>query len=296
MYLLPFANTLNNHSLGVVLTLMAVYPLMHGTNIVSAWTRRNLFLSGLSAAMLFTLELPGLALLLGLAGMIAWVSGKRVGWYLAGASLPLIAMAVSMIAATGELIPAYAKFGGPWYEYPGSHWMKLSNPNARGIDFAKEPKWLYGFQLLFGHHGIFSLTPVWLLGGIGMVGISRRWNRTRLRDDIFGMIATLSLLISVVVIGFFHRQDEQLRRLDIGAALAILADTALAADDATVARSAVDVENGSAGGAGVCRGDGVYGALSAGESVAAPVAVSDVRILRLAALLNEINPGVRIDG
>jgi hypothetical protein len=63
----------------------------------------------------------------------------------------------------------YAKFGGPWYEYEGSHWAKRhQDPRPEGIDFIDEPKPVYAFNFLVGHHGLFSLTPIWLLALGGM--------------------------------------------------------------------------------------------------------------------------------
>jgi hypothetical protein len=86
----------------------------------------------------------------------------------------------------------YAKFGGPWYEYAGSHWAKR-NP---GIDFIDEPKYVYAFNLLIGHHGLFSLTPVWLLAVVGMF----RSVRAPLEAS---RLHRLTPLIAAVVIGFY---------------------------------------------------------------------------------------------
>ena len=79
--------------------------------------------------------------------------------------------------ALGEVLPAYAKFGSEWYKYPGSHWLEETGKIKGGIDFArfKETKAEYAFHLLFGHHGLFSLTPVMLLSLAGML-----WGAARL--------------------------------------------------------------------------------------------------------------------
>ena len=53
-----------------------------------------------------------------------------------------------------------------WYEYPGTYWK---DGIRRGVDRG-EPSWLvYFLNMTIGHHGIFSLTPLWLLVPIGIV-------------------------------------------------------------------------------------------------------------------------------
>ena len=81
---------------------------------------------------------------------------------------------------------------------------------AKGIDFANEPKAVYAFHLLFGHHGWFSLTPVWLLGAGGLAGsawpgVAGRANelvrpsRGRTGLDDLPLFGAMTLAVSVVV-------------------------------------------------------------------------------------------------
>jgi hypothetical protein len=51
-----------------------------------------------------------------------------------------------------------------WYEYPGSYWITP----RRGVDRGEPSRSKYAFHATFGHHGIFSLTPFWLLFPIGL--------------------------------------------------------------------------------------------------------------------------------
>ena len=46
-----------------------------------------------------------------------------------------------------------------WYDYPGSYW---TTPR-KGVDRGEASKMTYAFHATLGHHGIFSLTPFWLL-------------------------------------------------------------------------------------------------------------------------------------
>jgi len=51
-----------------------------------------------------------------------------------------------------------------WYDYEGSYWQPK---NLRGIDRGESSPAVYAFHVLIGHHGLFSLTPLWLLSAAG---------------------------------------------------------------------------------------------------------------------------------
>ncbi|MGI9465738.1 MAG: hypothetical protein ACR2OA_01310 [Rubripirellula sp.] len=53
-----------------------------------------------------------------------------------------------------------------WYEYPNTYWK---DGTRRGVDQGEPSKLVYLFQMTFGHHGLFSLTPLWLLVPIGLL-------------------------------------------------------------------------------------------------------------------------------
>lgn len=92
-----------------------------------------------------------------------------------------------------------------WYDYPGSYWLNDS-PKKSQIDQGEPSALNYAFHLLFGHHGLFLLTPIWLLSFAGMIALaagaklagrfSMRW---------LGLIA---LVVSIVVIAFYLSRPE----------------------------------------------------------------------------------------
>jgi hypothetical protein len=47
-----------------------------------------------------------------------------------------------------------------WYEYERSYWQ---DKNKVGVDRGEPSRAVYAFHTLLGHHGVFSLTPVWIL-------------------------------------------------------------------------------------------------------------------------------------
>jgi hypothetical protein len=87
-----------------------------------------------------------------------------------------------------------------WYDYEyesggktvDSYWR-----NRQGIDRGEPSKFVYALHVLVGHHGVFSLTPIWLLSLAGALmwltsgEVSRR------------QLAMATLLISIVCLTFF---------------------------------------------------------------------------------------------
>lgn len=86
-----------------------------------------------------------------------------------------------------------------WYEFPGSYW---SGGELQGVDRGEESVAVYAFHCLIGHHGIFSLTPIWLLSVAGLmislVGRDRDWRS----------LAGAILLLSLVVLGFYLSRPQ----------------------------------------------------------------------------------------
>src|SRR5436190_23510608 len=67
----------------------------------------------------------------------------------------------------------------------------------------------YAFHMLFGHHGLFSLSPIWFLAVAGMVWGGRNvWRRgpTAAAPPAAAeltMLATLALALTAVVFAFY---------------------------------------------------------------------------------------------
>ena len=79
-----------------------------------------------------------------------------------------------------------------WYEYPGSYWI---DPN--GIDRGESSLLVHAFHVLIGHHGVFSLTPLWILSFWGAVQVIRK------RPSELFSWAIGSLLLSCVCLAFY---------------------------------------------------------------------------------------------
>jgi hypothetical protein len=135
------------------------------------------------------------------------------------------------------LRPAYAEFdsAGGWYSYEGSYWLKPAPGQVKtGIDWARqhETRADYAFNVLIGHHGLFSLTPIWLLSVVGMVAVlgglwsgrppagppangqtPERGRQHLLRPLLFPssgltLVRVLTLVLTVVVVGFYLYKSD----------------------------------------------------------------------------------------
>lgn len=212
-----FCITLNNHTLGAFTALAAIFPwlnrpanekLLFGRLPVPepppAW---GIALSGLFAGLTASLELPGLALAAGIFTILVIRSPiKTLAFYLPLALAPLVLQQVINYLAIGQWEPVYAKVESVWYRYEGSHWFVAQGQIKHGIDWAwqHESRLAYAFHLLIGHHGLFSLTPIWLLAFAGMIAAGVRLIRREPDpSSLPKLFAPSALAISLVLIGFY---------------------------------------------------------------------------------------------
>lgn len=211
-FLVTFSGTLNNHTPAAFCVLFATYPLMRAIQAKQDMTPRGYFFCGFFAGLAATFDLPAAAFLAAI-GLPLLVARPRnaILLFAPGACIPIIALLVCNYVAMGRLTPAYGEFGGPWYNYSGSHWAKLGTPQAKGIDFNTEPTSVYAFHLLLGHHGWFSLTPMWFIALASLIGLGIR-SAVDVRK-LFGkavgtgwtleLFAAMTLVVSVVVFVFY---------------------------------------------------------------------------------------------
>jgi hypothetical protein len=213
-FVTTFSTTLNNHTVAAWSALFALYAAVriwspdeaHGPRAVGWYA-----LAGFFAAFTACNELPAAAFAVALFLMLLWESPRRaLAGFLPAALIPIAAFFLTNYLAIGELNPAYEKFGGPWYDYEGSYWR-----GAKGIDTAgmQESRGVYAFHLLLGHHGAFSLTPVFLLALAGMVALSLRARPALFRSPQQGesvesgrgltLAGLLTLGVTVVVLAFY---------------------------------------------------------------------------------------------
>lgn len=197
-FLSTFLNTFNNHTVAANLVLWSLCPALR---ILNAGERRWYWfvLAGLFAALAVTNEFPAAIYLVGL-GLLLLRSDWRstLTLFAPAALLPVAVHFWLTLIQTGGWTPFYAKFGTEVYNYQGSYWL-----NPQGVDRNLDAPWQYFLHCFIGHHGIFSLTPIFLLS---------LWGWARRPSSIAANLRPvhyLSLLCTLVVIGFYMTRTEQ---------------------------------------------------------------------------------------
>ncbi|MCY2966736.1 MAG: hypothetical protein NT069_24425, partial [Planctomycetota bacterium] len=202
-FLTPFLITLNNHNPGAVCLVFSLAPLCR--LIEGDRSRWRFALAGFFAAACACCELPAATWGLIAFGLACRADLKKTfAWFVPAALIPLGLFFYTNWQATGGFLPTYASFGAsgtnPYhYVVDGipSYWMK---PSA--IDVGESSAAVYVFHCIIGHHGIFSLTPIFLFSAVawGMLP----W----LSDRIWKTIVAITLALTVIVIAFYLLQTK----------------------------------------------------------------------------------------
>lgn len=189
-FLNTFAIVLNNHIIAAVSASLALYATVR---ILHDGDRRLRYfaLAGLAAAFTAASELPAASFLGCLGVLLLWRAPRET---LVAFAPGVLVVAVAFFAtnwiAHGSLNPPY---GHPdWYDYPKSYWT-----NRTGIDVGEESRAAYALHVLVGHHGIFSLTPIWLFSVAGMFAWLVRG------DGLRRELAAIALAVTVVCLVFY---------------------------------------------------------------------------------------------
>lgn len=216
-FLLTFAGTLNNHLPAAYCVLFASYPLVRAIQENRDMAPAGYCVCGFFAALAATFELPALSFLAALFIPLLIARPRHtLLFFVPCALLPVAAAFATNYAAMGQLLPAYTEFGGPWYNFEGSHWAKRGTPAAKGIDFNDEPTRIYAFHLTLGHHGWFSLTPVWLLALAALLamgirsapGVAKMFGNKKGTGWTAEVFAAMTLVVSLAVFAFYLTRTQ----------------------------------------------------------------------------------------
>jgi len=161
-YLTSYSVSLNNHTLAACATFFALYCWVR-VECDGQRRRRYFFLAGLCAAWAAANEMPAVLFAAVLFAAFLRLNARRAFFCFLP---PALAMAAAFFCATylaaGSLLPYTFNPEPSLGAYANSPWI-----NPVGIDALQEPKWLYMFNMLLGHHGILSLTPVFVFAFYG---------------------------------------------------------------------------------------------------------------------------------
>jgi len=147
-------------------------------------------LAGLALGLLPALVPTGLAITGALSLYLVAVDRKKAVLWFLPALLPGMLM---------QLLLAYHISGSFKLFYLNSALKAHGNfyfRNPAGIDALREPKWLYALNVLLGHHGLFSMTPLYCFGLYELVRSikARRW----LGESLVCFASVLAYLIFAI--------------------------------------------------------------------------------------------------
>jgi hypothetical protein len=197
-YLTPYLIPLNNHLIAACCMMFALHA---GLRIWQDGRREWYWFvtAGLFGGLAFAAELPA-AVFGAVLGLALFYKAPR------RALLLCLPMMLAVIAAyfytnyqaTGSIEPMPMRFTevkGP-YHYEGSYWHANNYyEGPTNIDAAKEPKQVYLANLILGHHGFFSLTPIFFLS---LLGIGRHLANGRRGLATGTSVALILILVAVV--------------------------------------------------------------------------------------------------
>ncbi len=202
-FLTTFAVTVNNHTPAAVCVAVALFA------TVRIWydgERRALYflLAGFFAAMSVACELPALSFCVLLGVALLWKAPRETLLGFAPAALLVAAAALATnYIAHDSFRPPYMHRGRSdpadnWYDYTyvrdgrvrESYWN-----NPVGVDRGEPSVAKYALHATIGHHGVFSLTPIWLLSAWG---VALLW-----RGRTFRELAPMIAVLSVVCLTFY---------------------------------------------------------------------------------------------
>ncbi|MDR0869188.1 MAG: hypothetical protein LBN39_00185 [Planctomycetaceae bacterium] len=214
-FLPAFANTLNNHLPAVVAVAVAFYcfvKILHTTGCRLPVIHS--FLAGVCAFFAVSCELPALSFCVFLGGVLAWFArnlpagGGAKRRIPAAYCLGILVVAIPFFAtnyiAHRTVRLAYSQRSWYFYEYErggavrDSYWK-----NPVGIDKGEPSRAEYILHSTVGHHGIFLLTPVFLLSFYGLgIWISNKESAVR------RTAAVMILSLSIIVFMFYMMQKQ----------------------------------------------------------------------------------------
>ena len=195
--LFVFNSTLNNHTLAAYSAFFAIYALAGILDAPDGRERAGRFVAaGFFGAFTACQETPAAIFGLILAGLV-FVRSPRLGLvaFIPAALIPLIAFFGTQYLAFGQFKLVYEEFGTKSYTYEGSYW----NTPLEFDWFNKYPEstWVYLFHMTLGHHGVFSLTPVFVFSVWACVVNSFGRGRP------LRAISAMTLVLTVALIAFY---------------------------------------------------------------------------------------------
>lgn len=188
--LLPFgyAVTINNHTPSAYLFFFAFYLLYR----ILVRKEEEVWLYGTVGLLVgigTAIELPAGLFAAWFVGLLVLNNWKKSAWAILGAILPFVPTFWIYHHLSGSWSPFYLQ--SELYHYEGSYW-----DSPEGLDLVAPSKGSYIFNMLLGFRGLFSMTPLLLLGLWALV--RNQWKDREVLSKIWW-----GVLAGMVGIGIF---------------------------------------------------------------------------------------------
>ncbi|MDA4133780.1 MAG: hypothetical protein OK454_11765, partial [Thaumarchaeota archaeon] len=214
-YLLVFNSSLNNHTVAAYSAFFALYafariwdqtpdgvgdrqedPSFEKARTAPRWRKSDFLAAGFWGAFCACNEIPA-GLFGGLLFLLLMIKAPKptLFYFVPAAVVPLAAFFVTQYLAFGQLKPVYEEFGTKSYNYEGSYWNTPLEFDWFNLHPESMP--VYLFHMTFGHHGVFSLSPIFLFSIYGAL------------RNIFGKarplkaVSWVTLLLTVAMLAFY---------------------------------------------------------------------------------------------
>jgi hypothetical protein len=152
-----YATAINNHSISAAMGLVGLYYACRIRHQRDA-KLRHWVQSGLCFGFMTSVDLPSGAFMVAAFFYLATYDWRRTLLLFVPAMLPGIVIHQSLTyGITGSWKPTY--LNSDLKDFADNYFRQ----KRTGIDGLNEPKHIYGFNVLFGHHGLFSMTPLFFL-------------------------------------------------------------------------------------------------------------------------------------
>lgn len=194
MMLFAYEATLNNHTVAAASAFFALYPFLRiwdDEKRSAPWFAATGFFAAFCACNELPAALFGILIFLTL---LVRFPKQTLLYFVPAAAIPCIAFLATQYLAMGQFRPVYEEFGTKSYRYEGSKWntpleMDWFNEHP-------EPYGVYLFHMTFGHHGVFSLTPIYLFSIIG--GLRLAFGRGKPKT-----LAWMTLILTAAMLAFY---------------------------------------------------------------------------------------------
>jgi hypothetical protein len=203
-FLSTFIVTLNNHIPAMICVTLSGYAAVK-IFFDGDVRLRNFAVAGFFGMFAFACDLPAISFgaAIGLLLLRKFPRQTILG-FVPAAVIVVAGFLVTNYIAHKDFRPAYGNKEWYFFEYRRninnekcpivkSYWH-----NPQGVDIGEESRLVYLLHTTVGHHGLFSLTPVWVLSFVGIFFWVFRWGDPKLQ-----VAGLLILAISAVVISFY---------------------------------------------------------------------------------------------